>query len=225
MGAGRSRLAWQALTESLLLSVAGAILGLVIAKWSVRVALAAAPGTVPRSENIGLNTPVILFAAWRLRRCRVCSLGYFRRSEFESGCANRAQGAAWAGDGHPSNPTRSGRCPGRAGYGAAYRRRPSFPYNPKPVGRESWFQYGERDHVSSGAAAAKRPCAPEGIRIAYQRLTERIHQIPGVSAADISALVPLGGGSMKARSGLAPTSRHPWQKFRERFITRLVPNT
>jgi len=28
----------------------------------VKVALAAAPGTVPRSENIGLNTPVILFA-------------------------------------------------------------------------------------------------------------------------------------------------------------------
>jgi predicted permease len=37
--------------------------------------------------------------------------------------------------------------------------------------------------------------APEGITIAYQRLTEHIRQIPGVSAADISALVPLGGSS------------------------------
>jgi len=37
--------------------------------------------------------------------------------------------------------------------------------------------------------------APEGTRIAYQRLTEHIRQIPGVSAADISALVPLSGSS------------------------------
>ena len=62
LGASRRRIAWQAVAESLLLSATGALLGLVIAKWSVRLALAAAPGTVPRSENIGVNTPVILFA-------------------------------------------------------------------------------------------------------------------------------------------------------------------
>ena len=46
--------------------------------------------------------------------------------------------------------------------------------------------------------------APEGIRIAYQRLTERIRQIPGVSAADISALVPLGGGSNEGPFWVGP---------------------
>jgi hypothetical protein len=43
--------------------------------------------------------------------------------------------------------------------------------------------------------ATRRLVNPEGMKIAYQELTERIRQIPGVSAADISTLVPLGGGS------------------------------
>jgi hypothetical protein len=45
---------------------------------------------------------------------------------------------------------------------------------------------------------------PEGIRIAYQGLTERIRQIPGVAAADITALVPLGGGSNEGPFWVGP---------------------
>jgi putative ABC transport system permease protein len=61
LGASRTRVARQLLTESTLLSVTGASLGLAIAKWGVAPVLAAVPGSLPRSENIGINASVLLF--------------------------------------------------------------------------------------------------------------------------------------------------------------------
>src|SRR6202046_1416167 len=60
-GASRSRVVQQLLTETLLLSLAGAALGLPIAIWGVRPVLSVVPGILPRSENIGVNTHVLLF--------------------------------------------------------------------------------------------------------------------------------------------------------------------
>jgi len=61
LGANRLRLVRHVLTEGVLLSLAGAGLGLLIAIWGVRSVLAAVPGVLARSENIGLNAPVLLF--------------------------------------------------------------------------------------------------------------------------------------------------------------------
>ena len=53
MGAGRGRIVWQFLTESLLLSLAGGVLALVVGPWGVRALLALAPGDLPRVEEMG----------------------------------------------------------------------------------------------------------------------------------------------------------------------------
>ncbi len=66
LGAGQSRILRQLLTESVLLSLLGGLLGLGLAHWGTKVALAIAPAgsfssTVPRAEKIGIDLPVLLF--------------------------------------------------------------------------------------------------------------------------------------------------------------------
>jgi len=53
MGAGRGRIVRQFLTESLLLSLAGGVLGLALGSWGVRALLALTPGDLPRVEEMG----------------------------------------------------------------------------------------------------------------------------------------------------------------------------
>src|SRR3984885_5724102 len=62
LGASGARIVRQLLAESVLLSLAGGTLGLLLAKWGVRPVLATLPGSLPRTENIGVNVPVLLFA-------------------------------------------------------------------------------------------------------------------------------------------------------------------
>ena len=45
---------------------------------------------------------------------------------------------------------------------------------------------------------------PSKIRLAYQQFTERIGQVPGVEAADMTALVPLGRGANEGPFWLGP---------------------
>ena len=204
IGASRRRIAWQAVMESLLLSITGALLGLVIAKWSVRVALAAAPGAVPRSGNIGLDAPVILFTAGVSIAVALLS-GLFpalKSSKADVQGALKEGGRGLVG-GHQRMQhvlvvvEVALALVLLAGGGLLVRTiRNLWAVNPGFHAKDViTFQVG-----LPRAATLE----PEGIRTAYQRLTERIRRIPGVSSADISALVPLGGESNEGPFWVGP---------------------
>jgi len=63
LGAERWNIIRQLLTESVVLSVIGGALGLLMAYWSVRALVAVNPSNVPRVDELGLDANVLLFTA------------------------------------------------------------------------------------------------------------------------------------------------------------------
>src|SRR5207237_9950199 len=76
LGAGRGRLVQQFLAESFSLSLAGGVLGILIATWAVKVLPAILPANLPRQQGISINAPVLLFALAAIITVSV-SLGLF----------------------------------------------------------------------------------------------------------------------------------------------------
>jgi len=62
LGAGGGRVIRQLLTESLLLSLAGGICGMMLARWGVSVLLALAPASLTRSTDIHIDSRIFFFA-------------------------------------------------------------------------------------------------------------------------------------------------------------------
>jgi predicted permease len=61
LGAGRGRLVRQLLTESMVLGIAGGVVGLLVAYWGTRALIAAQPADIPRLNEIGVNPVVVIF--------------------------------------------------------------------------------------------------------------------------------------------------------------------
>jgi predicted permease len=84
VGAGRGRLARQFLTESLLLSLAGGLFGVLIARWGVIALVHLAPPELPLLEDTPIHLPVLLFA-FGVSLMVAVGLGLFRVLRATSG--------------------------------------------------------------------------------------------------------------------------------------------
>ncbi len=92
LGAGRGRLVQQFLAESFSLSIAGGVLGLLVAIGAVRLLPAILPANLPRHEGIGISTPVLLFGLTATVVVAV-SLGLFAAWRAGSGDLQKALAA------------------------------------------------------------------------------------------------------------------------------------
>ncbi|HSY91550.1 MAG TPA: ABC transporter permease [Candidatus Binatus sp.] len=193
LGASRARVARQLLTESLILSLAGAGLGIVIAFLGIRSLLAALPGILPRSEDVGVNAAVLLYT---LAVSLVAGILFGLSPALKS----------WSAE--PQASLKEG---GRGSTVAHRRTQSSFVVMQVAltlvllVGAGLLFRTILRlRDVNPGFETKNIVTFKVGVshsltktasstRIAYRQLLERIRQIPGVQAADFTTAIPLTG--------------------------------
>ena len=194
LGANSARLVRQLLTESVLLSLLSAGLGLMLAILGVKWIAAAVSENLPRSENIAVNGPVLL-----LTLCASIAVGILF-------------GLAPAMKSWNSDPQASLKEGGRGSTVAHHRTQSILVVVQMAltlvllVGAALLFRtIRHLSHVNPGFDTQHILTFKVGVshsltktaastRTAYQQLIERIRQIPGVQGADFTGSVPLNGG-------------------------------
>jgi predicted permease len=192
LGASRMQIVRQLIAESVLLSLVGGVFGLAVAKLMLRAVLTAFPGGLPRVENIGVNTSVLLFAfglsiAVGVLFALVPALKY--------GNTDVQVGLKGGGRGSTANHQRTQSVLVVAqialalvllsGAGLLFRSM----LNLWAVNPGFDTQHIITFQVGLSASATESPAATRAL---YEQLTNRIRQVPGVEAAAMTALVPLG---------------------------------
>ncbi len=194
LGASRMQIVQQLITESVLLSFTGGIFGLAVAKFGLNAVLAAAPGSLPRVENIGVNTSVLLFA---LGVSIAVGMLFGLVPALEHSNTDLQAGIREGGRGSIASHRRTQGVLVIAqvaltlvllsGAGLLFRTIHNlWAVNPGfQTQHVITFQVGLSPSMTQTASAT---------RATYRQLSERFRQIPGVESAGMTALVPLGRG-------------------------------
>ncbi|MFN7995629.1 MAG: ABC transporter permease [Bryobacteraceae bacterium] len=191
LGAEPGRVIRQLLTESVLLALGGAAIGLLLASWGTGMVLAASPDTLPRAQEIGMDPWVLLFTL---------TVSIFTGVLF---------GLAPAFHSANADPQESLKEGTRGSGGGRKRAEGMFVaieialavilvagagLMMQSVWRLLQVQPGfNTGHVltTEVALSPKVMSSPEGIRLAYQQLLQRVAGIPGVLSAAVTSVVPL----------------------------------
>jgi len=191
LGAKRGRVVRQLLTESVLLSLGAASIGLLLARWGTSLVLAAAPGSLPRSGEIGIDPYVMLF-----------TLAVSIATGVLFGLAPALHGAN-------ANPQESLKEGARGAGGGRHRAEGVFVAVEVGLAvillagaglmmQSVWrlWQvdpgFNTRNILTTQVALSPKVMAsPAAIRLAFPQLLGRVAAIPGVRSAAITSVVPL----------------------------------
>jgi predicted permease len=193
LGASRTNMVRQLLTESLLLSLTGGAVGIAFAGLGLRLLLAAIPYALPRSQNIGLHVPVLLFTL--LTSILVGILFSLvpalqsARPDIQAAMRQNARGPTVGRNVLLSRMIIAQfaltlvlmTCAGLLLRSIRNLSRVNPGFDTRHV---ISFQVGLSPSLTNSPAA---------MRNAYEQLLARIRRVPGVEAADITNIVPLSG--------------------------------
>jgi putative ABC transport system permease protein len=192
LGAERARVVRQLLTESVLLSLGAGVAGLLIARWGTSLVLAAVPGSLPRSGEVGIDPYVLLFTlVVSILTGILFGLAPAFHSANTSPQESLKEGTRGAGGG---------------------RHRAESVFVAVEIGlavillagaglmMQSVWRLFEVDpgfnprHVLTMqvALSPKVMTSPPGIRLAYRQILSRVAVVPGVHSVAIASLIPLG---------------------------------
>ncbi len=196
LGASQGRVVRQLLTESLLLSLAGGALGLIVAAWGTHAALGVLPGALPRANEVHLDARVLLFTlaisilagilfgmAPALKTSRVDLHETLKEGgRGESGARHRTQAVFVAVEMALAVVL-------LVGAGLMIRSLIEL-WNVNPG--------FEPSHVLTFGLSSSQPlgATPDEIRAAFKQIRDQVVSVPGVQAASISeGATPMAGDS------------------------------
>jgi len=199
LGASRGRMVRQLLTESTVLSLVGGALGIAVAWFGLRALLLALPYNLPRSGNIGLHLPVLVFSLLTSISAGILFGMAPALHSIKAPVQDTLQKAS-RGATSGSNASLSRLVMLQfaltlvlmTGAGLLLRSiRNLWHVNPG----------FDTQHVISFKVGLSPSFThtPAGTREIYEQLLARIRQIPGVEADDITNMVPLDGGDNRRR--------------------------
>ena len=147
LGAGRGRIIRQLLTESILLAVVGGALGLLIAAWGLQTALHTLPATLPRVDDVSLDSHVLIFTIVVTLLAGVLfglAPALKTSAKFAGNSKGKRPGGERRAPAHARH-LRNGRNGPRSD--SANRRRTDDSLLYPAVGHESWLRFAQRAHV------------------------------------------------------------------------------
>src|SRR5215212_1064578 len=203
LGARRMRVIRQLLTESLLLSLVGSALGLLVAWWGIGALVAISPRDLVNLQNVGINTMVL---AWTLGVTLLTSILFGIAPALEATRLNLNDALKEGGKGADAQGSRSRRLRGAlvvgevalalmllAGAGLLVK---SFAQLRKI---DTGFETENVLTMVLRLPAAKYKDDPQYVAFFRQAL-ERVRATPGVRSAGIVNFLPLYGGLGSATS-------------------------
>jgi putative ABC transport system permease protein len=216
VGAGRLRLVRQLLTESLLLSLSGAVVGLLVAKLGINLLVAINPGGIARMEQSGVDGRVLGFtsATAVLVGLLVGIFPALQASKTDVNEALKAQSARLS----------PGRIARRSLHalviaelaltltllvGAGLMIKSYLLLLAVPKG----FDPGGMLTLVLSPSSAKYPLESPQRRVYFQELLERIQAVPGIQSASLASFLPLTGPTLGM--GFQIEGRPPFSQGRE----------
>jgi putative ABC transport system permease protein len=222
IGAGRLRLVRQLLTESLLLSLLGGVVGLLVARWGVRLLAAMSPAGITRIDESGVDGRVLGFT------CAVAVLTGLIAGAFPALQTSKAD----------VNQTLKAQSTGGAlwsGHGGVSRGLPALMIAELTLSLVLLVGAGLMIKSFLRLLAVPKGFNPDGVltlalrpglakyprdspqRVAYfQESLARVQSLPGVQSASLTSFLPLGGPHI--RMFLQIEGRAPFEMGKEPIV-------
>jgi putative ABC transport system permease protein len=210
LGASRRRLISQAVAEAVPVLVIGGVLGIVAAKWAIRLFVATAPAGLPRIANVTLSAPVVAFSILLVAVTGIAvSLApavQAWRSDFTT---ITKDGGRASTTGRRRSVTRRIGVAAQIAFalpllvGAGLLLRSAINLSRVDLGFRS-------EHVAALSFEVSRSKHVSDVEVAdyYEQLVDAVRTVPGVTNVALTNRIPLFGGqsnSVHFENGTAPT--------------------
>lgn len=193
LGAARSRIIRQLITESVVLSLVGGVVGLAIAKLGMAAVMALLSGNLRRTENIAINGTVLLFT---FAISILVGILFGLAPAFKSRTLNLQEGLKQGARGSTGahHRTQNSLVVGQMALTLVLLAGASLLFR---TIHDLWradpgFQPQNLVTFKIGFSFSPQQKAAE-VRAIYKGTLDRIRAIPGIESADSTMLIPLGG--------------------------------